>query len=329
MGCGEQKCAVIIPALNEEKTIGNVIKRIPETVIDNVKTFTIVVDDGSTDNTARVARELGCDVVSNATNQGVGVSFNKGVLKALEMKADYAVNIDADGQMNPEDISKILLPIAEGKADMVTASRFLDKNVIPDMPEVKKWGNARVAEIVSFICGKRYYDVSCGFRAYSREVLLRLNLHGKYTYTQETFINLATNPEIRILEIPIVIRGEREHGKSRVASNVLKYGKKSGTIMLRAMKDYRPSLFFGIIAGFNIIISLILETIFLIHYVNTGKFSGYLWAGISGGFFLIVALFSLLFLLISDSISRVILNQEQLLYYEKKKAYDCLNAKDD
>ena len=82
-------------------------------------------------------------------------------------------------------------------------------------------------------------------------------------------------------------------------------------------------------AGLNFVIALILEIIFLIHYLNTGLFSGYLWAGITGGFFLIVALFSLLFMIISDSISRVILNQEKLLYYEKKKAYESNVLNDD
>lgn len=322
-------CAVIIPALNEEKTIGDIMQRIPKVVCGNVRTVTIVVDDGSADATAQIALSCGGIVVSNGTNQGVGFSFNRGVMKALELNADYAVNIDADGQMNPEDIERILAPIVNGEADMVTASRFIDKDLVPVMPKVKRWGNARVADIVSFICRKRYYDVSCGFRAYSRDVLLRMNLHGKYTYTQETFINLATKDDIRILEIPVTIRGEREFGKSRVASSVLKYARKSGAIMLRAMKDYRPELLFGGVAGLNFVIALILEIIFLIHYLNTGLFSGYLWAGITGGFFLIVALFSLLFMIISDSISRVILNQEKLLYYEKKKAYESNVLNDD
>lgn len=133
---------------------------------------------------------------------------------------------------------------------MVTASRFMSPDVYPQMSRIKRWGNDRIAKIISLIVGQRFYDVSCGFRAYNKEALLKLNLQGGFTYTQETFINLAANHHIKIMEIPIKIRGEREFGESRVASSVLKYAVWSGLIILSAFKDYQPVRFFVVFLSF-------------------------------------------------------------------------------
>ena len=240
-------CVVIIPALNEEKTIGTVIDAVPKTLFSGeVALKVLVVNDGSTDRTEAIAKVHGADVIHHDSPQGVGASFSDAIQEALKRRADYAVNIDADGQMDPKDIEKLLSPIYAGEQDMVTASRFMDKDKEPQMPSIKRWGNDRVAEIVSFIVGKKFYDVSCGFRAYNREALLRLNLFGKFTYTQETFINLATSGHIRIMEVPVEIRGVREFGTSRVASSIMKYAIRSGSIMLSAFKDYHPIRFLSI-----------------------------------------------------------------------------------
>lgn len=318
----KKKCVVIIPALNEEKTIGTVIDRIPKTMFaDEVYSEVVVIDDGSTDSTRAIALEHGARVLSNKTPQGVGSAFGKGVREAIRLKADYAVNIDGDGQMIPEDIPKLLEPIMNGAADMVTASRFMKKEFVPTMPKIKLWGNKKVAQIVSFIIGMRYYDVACGFRAYSKETLCWLNLTGKFTYTQETFLNLAKHPQIRIEEIPIEIRGEREHGKSRVASNVFKYAWKSGKIIINAFKEYKPIKFFGSIAAVLIILACLLEIIFFSHFFATGYFKGYLWAGLSGAFLLLVALLCLIIMVISDTMAHIIYNQEEQLYFARMNSY--------
>lgn len=316
-----KNCVVVIPAYNEAATIGDVIDKVPNFLYDGkVQIQVVVIDDGSSDDTVMIARSHGAVVFSNIINKGVGYSFGKGVETALSMGADYMVNIDADGQMDPRDIESVLRPVFEGQADMATASRFIDKNLIPDMPAIKRWGNKKVANIVSSICGSRYYDVSCGFRAYTKDVLLKLNLRGKYTYTQESFINLAMK-DVCIVEVPLVIRGVREHGKSRVASNVLKYAIKSGSIMLGAMKSYKPKLLFGSIALITFMFGLIFELIFLVHYLKTGYFVGYLCFGITGGFLFIVSLFALMFMMFFDAQSRLLLNQEMIMYYEKNRYY--------
>lgn len=317
-----KKCVVIIPALNEEKTIGQVIDAVPESLFDErVKLEVVVINDGSTDQTAKIAEEHGAFVIYHASPQGVGSSFSAGIKEALRRKADYAVNIDADGQMNPKDIEKLLKPIAGGVADMVTASRFKDRELIPQMPKVKRWGNNRVAQVISMIVGRRYYDVSCGFRAYNRETLLRLNLRGKFTYTQETFISLANNNHIRIEEVPVEIRGEREFGKSRVASSVLRYGIRSGSIMLSAFKDYQPVRFFGGAALIFLLAGLIFESIFLGHYIMTGYFRNYLWAGLTGAFMAVTAMIFFVLMILSDTLGKLVKTGDEILYYSKLNTY--------
>lgn len=324
-----RKCIVIIPALNEEITVGKVIDKVPDTLFDGeLQLEVVVVNDGSTDNTANIAAEHGAYVISHSSPMGVGASFSDGVKEALRRQADYAVNLDADGQMDPADIQHLLKPIISGEADMVTASRFKDSSLYPDMPAIKRWGNDKVAKIVSRIVGRRYYDVSCGFRAYNREALLRLNLRGRFTYTQETFINLANSGHIRIAEVPVAIRGEREFGKSRVASNVFKYAYKSGSIILSAFKDYQPVRFFGSISLISFLIGLAFAVIFFAHYFITGVFRGYLFAGLIGAFMILIALIFCVVMVISDTLGRILKNEEEILYLNKKSLYYPSEPKD-
>src|SRR5204863_9360498 len=123
----------------------------------------------------------------------------------------------------------LIEPILHGQAEFVTTTRFAKLEFMPHMPAIKKWGNHKVTKMVNFITGKNFTDVSCGFRAYSREAALRLTLFGKFTYTQETMIDAAFK-DLAIVEVPLMIRGEREHGQSRVASNLWRYAGKSASI---------------------------------------------------------------------------------------------------
>lgn len=317
-----KKCVVIIPALNEEKTIATVLDAIPKTLFgDSVFVEKVVIDDGFSDRTSEIAIMHGAKVIKHKAPQGVGSAFWDGVCEALRQKADYAVNIDADGQMNPKDIEKLLSPIVDDEADFVTASRFMKKEYQPQMPKIKLWGNFQVANIVSKITGNKYYDVACGYRAYNKETLLRLNLTGKFTYTQETFLNLANKRAIRIMEVPVMIKGEREYGKSRVASNVLKYAIKSGSIIIRAFKDYQPIKFWGSLSAIFLFLSVIFGSIFFIHFIMTGFFSGYLWAGLTSAFLALIALILFTILIVSDVLAKIIINQDELLYYNKKINY--------
>ncbi|TFH27085.1 MAG: glycosyltransferase family 2 protein [Bacteroidia bacterium] len=118
--------AVVIPALNEEKQLGEVIDAIPD-----FADYIIVVDDGSTDRTVEVAEEKGAKVISHRINRGLGAALSTGVKTVLGMDVDIMVNMDADGQFNPADIEKLVQPILDGQADFVTASRFMDKAYKP------------------------------------------------------------------------------------------------------------------------------------------------------------------------------------------------------
>jgi glycosyltransferase involved in cell wall biosynthesis len=231
------------------------------------------------------------------------------------------VNIDADGQFNANDISKLVQPIVDGRADMVTASRFIDQRITPVMPAVKRWGNAMVARLISFLVQQKFYDVSCGFRAYSREALLHLNLFSKFTYTHETLLNIAFK-NLRIWEIPVVVRGEREFGRSKVAHNLWRYGYYMMNTIFRTMLDYKPLKFFG--WGGTIFFSIgLLGDIYLwirlliVHEITPYKYVGFvcLFLNFFGILLVIVGL-------LADMINRIRLTQERMLYLQKKMSQD-------
>jgi len=307
-----KKIAVVIPAYNEEKDIGQVIDRIPD-YIDKI----IVIDDGSNDQTASISKNKGAVVISHFKNKGVGAAFNTGVKEILKLKIDIMINIDADNQFNPEDIEKLIIPIHNKQADFVTASRFIDKDYYPRMSNIKFLGNKFMARFVSWLTGVRFYDVSCGFRAYSRETLQRLNLFGDFTYTQETFIDLVFK-NLTIIEVPVHVRGKRKHGKSKVACNLFQYGYRTLKIIIRTFRDYKPFRLFGYISLFLFFIGFALSVFLLIHYLQSGSFTPHKWAGFTAAFFISLSFFFLLIGFILDMFSRMRFNQEQILYELKK-----------
>ncbi|MFP4168037.1 MAG: glycosyltransferase family 2 protein [Desulfonatronovibrionaceae bacterium] len=310
--------AVIIPCLNEEATIKSVLAAIPEEIPGVDKMDVIVVDDGSTDSTVQIAEEHGASVVSHGKNLGVGAAFNTGISEAINRGCDIVVNMDGDGQFNPEDIPSLVEPILRKQADFVTASRFCDSSLTPEMPLIKKYGNRAMSRLISMLTRQRFYDVSCGFRAYSREALLRLNLMGQFTYTQETFLDLAFK-DLVIMEVPLEVKGEREFGSSRVAGSISRYAFNSAKIIFRTFRDYKPLQFFGIIAAAFLAASFVLGVFFLAHYFYTGHFSGHLWAGFTSGFLFSMGIVFLAVGLLADMFVRIRKNQEKLLYYQKKK----------
>lgn len=241
-------------------------------------------------------------------------------LEALKRGADVMVHIDGDGQFHPPDMASLVAPVVQKQADFVTASRFSDPSIIPEMPWIKKWGNHRMAQLVSALIGRRYYDVSCGFRAFSREALLHINLFGSFTYTQEVFLNLAFK-SLRIKEMPTKVIGQRAHGKSRIASNLFRYAFQTSKIIFSAYRDYKPLRFFCFFSAMAFIMSFALGSFFLMHYVLTGFFSGHLWAGFSAGFLFALGLALAITGLIADMLGRIRRNQEEQLYYQKRHFY--------
>jgi glycosyltransferase involved in cell wall biosynthesis len=308
---------VVIPCLNEENTVGWVVSSVPRDIDGISKVEVLVFDDGSSDATAERAREAGAEVISHSSNQGLGATFRDAVGIAIAKRADIMVHIDGDGQFDPADIPLLVEPVVSHRADMVTASRFLKKDLIPEMPRVKLWGNRGVALIVRMLSGKRFRDVSCGFRVFSRETLLRMNLFGSFTYTQESFLDLIFK-DMTILEVPVKVRGVREFGLSRVASSIPRYAFRSLKIMLRAFISYKPFRLFFTIALIHFLIAFGFLGFLGLHYLETGAFSPHIWAGFVGGSFAFLGFTTLITGLIGDMLVRIRMNQEAILYHLKR-----------
>lgn len=319
--CLRCKLVIIIPALNEAATIGRVMSHIPTSLPNIAEQEVVVVDDGSTDNTAAIAAAAGASVISHRHTMGVGAAFHTGIKEALQRGADVIVNIDADGQFNPADIPHLLTPILESRADFVTASRFARADLKPDMPPLKLWGNKWMVWLINAITKKHFTDVSCGFRAYSREAALRLTLFGHFTYTQETFIDLAFK-DMAMVEVPLRVRGQRQHGTSRVADNLWRYGLKTATIIFRAARDYRPHYFFGA-PGLIILAAGAGAGLFLLrHFITTGQTYPYRSLVQLSGVLIIVGFLMLFLSLLADMLHRNRLIMEETIYHARKIAYD-------
>lgn len=317
------KLVILIPAFNEEETISKVLQSIPLHFEGIKKIVTVVVNDGSTDRTKEIAELCGAIVVDHSRNYGVGRAFQTGLLKALEENANIMVNMDADGQFSPTDIPQLIKPILEGKAGLVVGDRFSDgegKLKKPQyMSSIKFWGNKEMSKLISALTGQKFADVSCGFRAYSKEALLRLNLTGNFTYTQESFLDLASKG-IEITTIPVSIKYFPER-KSKVARNLFRYGYQTLKIIIRSYRDYKPLKFFLSLGLIFFFFGFISGVITIAHFLLTGAFTPYKFVG-----FISVYLVSLAFLfwiigLFADMFVRTRLTQEQILYYEKLRHY--------
>jgi glycosyltransferase involved in cell wall biosynthesis len=312
------KLLVYIPAYNEAETIQDAIKVIPK-VFEGVHTVDIlVVDDGSTDGTAQLAKEVGATVISHDVNKNVGMAFRTALYYARREGYDILVSIDADRQFNANEIKDLIKPILNDEADMVLGNRFA--NGMPEnMPKNKYWGNKQMSKFISLLTGRKFTDVSCGFRAYSREAILRLNLFGAFTYTQETILDLVQK-DLRVVEHPIDVKYFKGR-KSRVAGSVIKYAFRTLNIILRTLRDYKPLLFFGGSGGISFLIGLLFVIALFIHYLLSGEFSPYKFLGFIGLGFLIWG--GLLFVLglVADMLNRLRINQERILYEINKDRY--------
>jgi glycosyltransferase involved in cell wall biosynthesis len=307
-----------MPALNEEKDIEYVIAGLPQSMngVDCIEY--LVIDDGSSDRTAELALAAGANVVRHQRNRGVGAAFQSAVQFALENEAAILVGIDADRQFDPMEIPALLEPILAKQADMVIGNRFTS-GMPAYMPPVKYWGNKKIAQLVSYVSGQTFQDVSCGFRAYSREALFRLNIFAEFTYTHETILSLAYQG-LRVAEHPITVKYDPQR-KSRVAASIFNYAMQTSKIVLRVMLDYRPIRVFGGLAVIFILIGMGFELFLLSHYILTHSFSPYKATGFIGLGFIVFGMLVLIIALISDMLNRLRINQDKLLYELKKIRY--------
>ena len=305
-----------IPALDEAASLASVVAAIPERLPGVGSREVLVVDDGSRDATARVARRAGAQVISHPGNLGVGAAFQTLLREALRRGVDLLVTLDGDGQFDPKDIPALLAPLLRGEAQVATASRFADPALLPEMPALKIWGNRRVAELVSRLCGHKLRDVSCGYRAYTREALLRLTVHGAFTYTHETLLDLAAKA-VPIVEVPLAVRGTRAVGRSRVAGNVLVYALRSVAILLRFYRDYHPLRLCAAVSAPLFAAGLALLLASFLRFQETGVWLK--WAALAGGATLGVGLGVLFFGFLAGISGRLRRNQEEMLYWLRRQ----------
>ncbi|MFH0970342.1 MAG: glycosyltransferase family 2 protein [Candidatus Diapherotrites archaeon] len=307
------KLVVMIPAYNEAETIGQVIDEIPSKIKGIAQIQVLVIDDGCTDRTAEIAKSKGAIVLSHPTNKGLARTFQDGLNHAvIEMGANIIVNTDADMQYNQKQIPLLVQPILDGKADMVLGSRF--KGWIEDMPIQKKWGNRLATKAVSLVSGLSISDGQTGFRAFSREAALRLNVLSAFTYTQETILQ-AAHYKLRILEIPVDFR--KRDGDSRLFSSVWRYARRSILTLVIGYLNYKPLRIFVSIGGTIFLLGFLFGLFVLRHFLLTGLVSPHLPSAIlSIGLILVGALIIILGL-IAEMIKQNRLLQEEILYLQK------------
>ena len=318
------KLVICIPAFNEEKTIGKVIREIPKRIegIDEIKV--LVIDDGSTDDTVRVAKKFGADyILRHKENLGLAITFSHGLEEALKRGADIIVNTDADFQYNQGEIPKLVNPILEKKADIVlTDRRVLNLN---HMPFGKKYGNVLATWVTRMVSGYAVKDAQSGFRAFSREAALRLNILGDYTYVQETIIQ-AVFKKLKIVQIPCEFRKRAGDGKSRLISNLWTYAKRAGSIIVRTYIRYKPLKFFITLGIITMIPGVILSSRFLIPYFVKGG-GQHLQSLILGTMLLIMGLQIIVMALVADTVNANRKINEEILYKLKKKEYERSNPR--
>jgi glycosyltransferase involved in cell wall biosynthesis len=310
----------MIPAYNEENTIGDVIKEIPREVegFDDVKI--LVINDGSSDNTAEVAKKAGADyIVSHKKNLGLGNAFKTGLENALKLGAEVIVNIDADNQFNPKEIPKLTKPILDGKADIVTGSRFISEEAKNKIPTIKKLGNKIFSCIMSLIIGEKLSDTQCGFRAYSRESAMRATTFSRFTYTQEVLLDLI-NKGMVVEEIPISVRYFKNR-KSKIVKNPVRYGINALIIILRTIRDIKPFLFFGSIGSAIFFSGFLMGLWLFIRWILIGKVTPYKSMVTLSAVLMILGFLLLILALIADMQGRVKKLLDENLYFLKKLSY--------
>jgi glycosyltransferase involved in cell wall biosynthesis len=310
---------VSIPALDEEPTVAEVVRGVPREIPGVGSVEVVVVDDGSRDRTAERARAAGARVIRHERPLGVGAAFHSALAFGIDHGADLIVTLDGDGQFDPRDIPALVEPVLSGRAEFTTASRFLDPALAPQMPWIKRWGNRMMSRFISRLAGRTLHDVSCGMRCYSRRAAMHLHLLARFTYTQEVILNLAFK-QLAIVEVPIRVRGEREHGRSRVAYSVVRYGARTLQIAFRCYRDYHPLRFFGGIALACLVPAGLLGAFLLRHWLATGQLSPHKWAGFAAAALAALAAAALHLGVIGDMLNRHRVYLEEILFRQRSEA---------
>ena len=254
------KLIIQIPCYNEEETLPLTIADLPRQ-IDGIDTVEyLIIDDGSSDGTIDAARENGVHhIVGFKANKGLAYAFQAGIDACLRLGADIIVNTDADNQYCGEDIEKLVAPILAGQSDIVIGERpiYETEHFSPLKKRLQRAGSF----VVRICSGTKVPDAPSGFRAYSREAALRLNVVNNYTYTLETIIQAGMD-RMAITSVPI--RTNPETRKSRLFKSIAAYIRRSMSVILRSYVMYRPLRFFLTFGSVFITVGLLLDIRYII-----------------------------------------------------------------
>jgi glycosyltransferase involved in cell wall biosynthesis len=316
------KLVIYLPALNESATIGAVLDGIPWRLDGITEIRKIVIDDGSTDDTAAVASYHGAKVVRHQTNLGTGKGFVSGVSAALAVGADIVASMDADGQFRGQDLATMLAPLLDGSADVVLCSRFKDPHgLVGSMPWQKRFGNELLTKMVNVISSRHFTDVSCGFRAFTREAALHVDIYSDYEYIHESLLNWSRYG-FRIREVSVPVLAERAVGDSRMMRSILRYASRSAPVLIRALRDHSPLKFFGGLSVLAFVFSMAIGSGVFVHWLRTGEtvpYTSFITVSVGG---VLLALLLATIALLADLIARLRFQVEELLYESRRKRFE-------
>ena len=254
----EKKVIVIVPAYNEERFIGSVLLKLKRYPVD-----IIVVDDGSTDDTAGIARLAGVVVFKQESNQGKGGAINTGLHAARESSPDVIVMLDADGQHLPEDLPQIVEPILTGEADIVIGSRYI-KNT-SNTPLIRRWGHRFFNIATTLPSGVAVSDSQSGYRAFSKRAFESAVFHSNGFSVESEMQFFARENDLKVMDVPITIRYTDKAKRSPFSQGLNVLG---GIIKLTG--QYRPLIYFGIPGIALMIIGIGWGILVIERYAETG-----------------------------------------------------------
>lgn len=307
------KLIIQIPCLNEEKTLPMTIKDIPEKINGISKIEILIIDDGSTDRTVEVAKSLGVDhIVKFPKNKGLAEAFKAGIDACLKLGADIIVNTDADNQYKGADIPKLIAPILHGEYDMIVGDRKTDS--IPHFSRIKKFFQKFGSSVVRKLSQTEVPDTTSGFRAYSRDAALRLNIVSEFTYTLETIIQ-AGHKKLAVGHVAIGTNGKLR--ESRLFKGITNYMRRSAKTIVRIYTMYRPMKVFVLAGIFSFLIGLLIGLRFLYFYI-IGSGNGHIQSLILAAVLMIVGFQLGTLGLIADLISNNRKLLEEALYRIRK-----------
>ncbi len=292
------KLIIQIPCFNEAETLPVVLAGLPRTVPGFDAVEWLVIDDGSTDNTAEVAKAHGVDhVVTHTNNQGLAKGFMTGLESALELGADVIVNTDADNQYRGQDIPRLVEPIVEHRADLVVGERPIQQ--IEHFSWLKKQLQRLGSWAVRVASGTDIPDAPSGFRAISRQAAAELNVFNGYTYTLETIIQ-AGQRNMAIVSVPVGVNDDLR--PSRLVKSIPAYIKRSVFTIVRIFMIYHPFRFFASIAAVALTLGTLIGLRFVVFWLS-GDGDGHIQSLILAAILLLAGFQTLLVAFVADQLA--------------------------